>query len=279
MHSAFTHPTDTPAPAPFREPAVPRVDADRLLGIPLALTTYEGVLNWIDAMVAARTRGYVCVAAVHTVMASREDPELRAAVLGSDLTVPDGQPLVWALNALGHRLPDRVYGPDLMWKACARAAKTGQRFYLYGGRNQGALAQLALELRRAHPGLRIVGGYSPPHRELTEEELDDVTADIDASGADVVWVGIGVPKQEKWMARARDRLDAPVLIGVGAAFDFHAGLVPQAPERLQRLGLEWAFRLSQEPRRLWRRYLRYNPRFVTGFARQYARHRRAVAHR
>jgi len=145
--------------------------------------------------------------------------------------------------------------------------------YLYGGRNQGALVQLALELRRAHPGLQIVGGYSPPHRELTPDERETVVGEINASGADVVWVGIGVPKQEKWMASLRDRLDAPVLVGVGAAFDFHAGLVPQAPERLQRLGLEWAFRLSQEPRRLWRRYLRYNPRFVTGFARQYARRR------
>jgi N-acetylglucosaminyldiphosphoundecaprenol N-acetyl-beta-D-mannosaminyltransferase len=265
-----------PSPEPGR---VPHVDAQRLLGIPLALTDYERTLDWIDGMVAARRKGYICVAAVHTVMASQEDPELRSAVLGSDLTVPDGTPLVWALNALGHDLDARVYGPDLMWKACERAARTGRRFYLYGGRHQGALAQLALELRRAHPGLQIVGGYSPPHRQLTSEEEDRLAADINASGADVVWVGIGVPKQEKWMARMRDRLGAPVLIGVGAAFDFHAGLVPQAPQRLQRLGLEWAFRLAQEPRRLWKRYLRYNPRFVTGFARQYARHRLATTRR
>ena len=123
------------------------------------------------------------------------------------------------------------------------------------------------------PGLRIVGGHCPPFRPLTDAEEAAVAEEINRSGADVVWVGIGVPKQEKWMARMRDRLDAPVLIGVGAAFDFHAGLVPQAPDALQRLGLEWLFRLVQEPRRLWRRYLRYNPRFVVGFARQYARHR------
>ena len=246
-----------------------------VLGIPLALTDYDGTLDWIDAAVAAGRRGYICVAATHTVMAAADDPELRAAVRGADFTVPDGQPLVWALNLLGHRVGDRVYGPDLMDRACARAAETGRRFYLYGGRNQGALAQLARNLRLRHPGLRIVGGHVPPFRELTDAEEEAVAADILRSGADVVWVGIGVPKQEKWMARMRHRLSAPVLVGVGAAFDFHAGLIPQAPGWMQRLGLEWAFRLAQEPRRLWRRYLRYNPRFVVGFARQWARERLA----
>jgi N-acetylglucosaminyldiphosphoundecaprenol N-acetyl-beta-D-mannosaminyltransferase len=210
----------------------------------------------------------VCVAAVHTVMACRDEPGLRRAVLGADFTVPDGQPLVWALNALGHRVRSRVYGPELMDRACARAAASGQRFFLYGGRNQGALAQLARTLRLRHPGLKIVGGHCPPFRELSAAEEEAVAAEINRSEADVVWVGIGVPKQEKWMARMRERLEAPVLVGVGAAFDFHAGLVRQAPDGLQRLGLEWAFRLVQEPRRLWRRYLRYNPRFVAGFARQ-----------
>jgi N-acetylglucosaminyldiphosphoundecaprenol N-acetyl-beta-D-mannosaminyltransferase len=246
-----------------------------VLGVPLAITDYERTLDWVDGSVEAGRRGYVCVAAVHTVMACQEDPELRAAVLGGTFTVPDGQPLVWALNALGHGLPHRVYGPELMDRACARAAQTGQRHYLYGGRNPGALAELARVLRLRHPGLKIVGGHCPPFRPLTDAEEDAVAAEINRSGADVVWVGIGVPKQEKWMARMRDRLDPPVLVGVGAAFDFHAGLVPQAPDALQRLGLEWAFRLVQEPRRLWRRYLRYNPRFVLGFLRQYLRHLRS----
>jgi N-acetylglucosaminyldiphosphoundecaprenol N-acetyl-beta-D-mannosaminyltransferase len=246
-----------------------------ILGVPLALIDYERVMTWIDGTVAAAGRAYLCVAAVHTVMACQEDPELRDAVLGADFTVPDGQPLVWALNALGHTLPDRVYGPELMERACARAARTGQRFYLYGGRNHGALAELVRTLRLRHPGLKIVGGHCPPFRPLSDEEEDAIADEINRSGADVVWVGIGVPKQEKWMARMRGRLEAPVLIGVGAAFDFHAGLVPQAPEPLQRLGLEWAFRLVQEPRRLWRRYLRYNPRFVAGFLRQYVGHLRS----
>jgi N-acetylglucosaminyldiphosphoundecaprenol N-acetyl-beta-D-mannosaminyltransferase len=249
---------------------VPLPETDAVLGVPIALTDYERALRWLDDMVEARERGYICVSNVHSVMAATEDPELRRAMLGSSLNVPDGMPLVWALNLLGHSLRDRVYGPELMARACARAAESGQRFYLYGGRNQGALVQLALNLRTRYPGVRIVGGYSPPHRPLSEEEADQIAREINATGADVVWVGIGVPKQEKWMAAMRDRLQAPVLVGVGAAFDFHAGLVPQAPPRLQKAGLEWLYRLVQEPRRLWRRYLRYNPRFVAAFARQLA---------
>jgi N-acetylglucosaminyldiphosphoundecaprenol N-acetyl-beta-D-mannosaminyltransferase len=244
-----------------------------VLGVPLALTDYAGTLDWIDSAIERAHRGYLCVAAVHTVMACREDPELRRAVLGADFTVPDGTPLVWALRLLGHPISTRVYGPDLMEAACARAARTGRRFYLYGGRNAGALAQLARELRLRHPGLQIVGGRVPPFRALTPAEEAAVAADIDRSGAEVVWVGIGVPKQEKWMAAMRERLQAPVLIGVGAAFDFHAGIVPQAPAAMQRLGLEWLYRLWQEPRRLWRRYARYNPRFIWEFGRQYLRHR------
>jgi N-acetylglucosaminyldiphosphoundecaprenol N-acetyl-beta-D-mannosaminyltransferase len=244
-----------------------------VLGVPLALTDYEHTLDWIDHAVAAGHRGYLCVAATHTVMAAGDDPALRAAVLGADFTVPDGQPLVWALKALGHDVGDRVYGPDLMDRACARAARTGRRFYLYGGRNQGALAQLARVLRLRYPGLQIVGGHAPPFRELSDAEEEAIAADIRRSDAEVVWVGIGVPKQEMWMARMRHRLTTPVFVGVGAAFDFHAGLIPQAPGWMQRAGLEWLFRLAQEPRRLWRRYLRYNPRFVAGFARQWARER------
>jgi N-acetylglucosaminyldiphosphoundecaprenol N-acetyl-beta-D-mannosaminyltransferase len=254
-------------------PQTPRVDEEPVLGVPLALTDYDQTLEWIDATIAHHGRGYICVAAVHTVMVCQEDPELRAAVLNADFVVPDGQPLVWAMNALGHHLPSRVYGPTLMERACERAARTGVRMYLYGGRNQGALVQLALNLRQRFPGVKIVGGYSPPFRDLSPQEEDAIVVEMNRSKADVVWVGVGAPKQEKWMAAMRDRLDAPVLVGVGAAFDFHAGLVPQAPEWMQSAGLEWLFRMAQEPRRLAPRYARYNPRFIRGFARQYARHR------
>ena len=247
--------------------------AVNVLGIPLALTDYEATMAWMDAMIAHREKGYICVAATHTVMVCDEDPELRDAVLKASLTLPDGQPLVWAMNALGGDLEERVYGPELMARCCERAARTGTRMYLYGGRNQGALVQLALNLRQRFPGVKIVGGYSPPFRDLSEEEEDAIVEEMNRSKADIVWVGVGAPKREKWMAAMRDRLDAPVLVGVGAAFDFHAGLIPQAPGWMQSAGLEWLFRMAQEPRRLGPRYVRYNPRFITGFARQYARHR------
>src|ERR1700754_578576 len=141
-----TMPLHSPSPAAVADPPAP-MPSVAALGVELAPTDCERALDWIDAAVAAQARAYVCVAAVHTVMACQEDPQLRAAVAGADFTVPDGQPLVWALNMLGHPLPDRVYGPELMDRACARAARTGRRFYLYGGRNQGALAQLARSLR------------------------------------------------------------------------------------------------------------------------------------
>ncbi len=184
---------------------------------------------------------------------------------------------MWALNALGNSLRDRVYGPELMARAFARARSNGQRVYLYGGRDQDALVQLGMNMRGRFPGVNIVGGYAPPFRPLSTEERSAVIDEINDSEADVVWVGIGVPKQEKWMAAMRPHLEAPVLVGVGAAFDFHAGLVPQAPPLLQGAGLEWAYRLAHEPRRLWRRYLRYNPRFVGAFARQLAARRGRLA--
>ena len=256
------------------EPSLAVPPRAEVLGVPLALTDYRRTMDWMDAMVAARRRGYICCAAVHTVMLCREDPELRAAVLGSSMTVPDGQPLVWALRALGHQISARVYGPDLMAAYCERSALNGIGQFLYGGRDAAALEQLERSLRERYPGLRIVGKHSPPHRPLDAAEERAVAEEINRARPDVVWVGIGVPRQEKWMARMRDALDAPVLVGVGAAFDFHAGLVAQAPPSLQRAGLEWAYRLAREPRRLWRRYLNYNPRFVAAFSRQYAHRRR-----
>src|SRR4051812_18480253 len=249
-------PFSTPAPiddaraVAADDPAMPPPTVD-VLGVSLALTDYERTMDWMDATIRTRGKGYVCVAATHTVVATHDDPELRAAVEGASLVVPDGQPVVWAMNALGHDLTHRVYGPDLMAKYCERSARTGARMFLYGGRNQGALVQLALNLRRRFAGVQIVGGYAPPFRPLSDEELDAVVAEINHAKPDVVWVGIGVPKQEKWMAALRDRLDAPVLVGVGAAFDFHAGLVPQAPAWMQSAGLEGLFPPSEGPRPPW----------------------------
>ncbi len=257
-----------PGPAPDAPRELQRAS---ILDIPLAIGDYESTMDWMDEAIAAGTKVSISAAAVHLVMVAQDDAETREAVR-EIVTVPDGQPLVWALRALGHADASRIYGPELMARYCERAAETGARMFLYGGRNQGALVQLVLNLRQRYPGLQIAGGYSPPFRPETEEERDAIAAEINASGADIVWVGTGQPKQEKWMADMRDRLDAPILAGVGAAFDFHAGLVPQAPPWMQTSGLEWTYRLAHEPRRLWRRYARYNPRFVTGFAGQWLRH-------
>ncbi len=256
---------------PTLPPLPPRAD---VLGVPLAVSDYREVLDWMEALIAADGRAYVTAAAVNLVMSAREEPETLAAVLGATLAVPDGQPLVWALRALGHRRATRVYGPDLMAGFCERAARAAIPVYLYGGRTPEALELLRRRLSERFPGLPIVGGYSPPFRALTAEEEARVIADIDRSGAAVVWVGTGQPKQEKWMLAMRPRLRAPLLVGVGAAFDFHAGLVPQAPGWMGRAGLEWLYRLWREPRRLWRRYARYNPRFLAEFLGQYVRHRR-----
>jgi N-acetylglucosaminyldiphosphoundecaprenol N-acetyl-beta-D-mannosaminyltransferase len=258
-----------PEPANVATPAIPT--RAEVLGIPLAVSDYGEVLDWMEATIAAGGRGYLTAAAVNLVMSAREDPETLAAVLGATLAVPDGQPLVWALKALGQAGATRIYGPDLMAAFCARAAAAATPIYLYGGRTPQALELLTSRLRERFPGLRIAGGHSPPFRELTPAEEAQAIADIDGSGAQVVWVGTGQPKQELWMHRMRPRLQAPLLVGVGAAFDFHAGLVPQAPPWMQRRGLEWTYRLAREPRRLWRRYARYNPRFVWGFAGQYLR--------
>ena len=233
------------------------------------MTDYAAVIAWIDAMIASDCPGSLSAAAVHLVMRAQEDADVLGAVLATTLVVPDGQPLVWALRALGHRAATRVYGPELMTRYCEHAAQTGTPVYLYGGRNDAALVELAVALRTRHPGLAIAGAHASPFRELSAEEDEADAARIDASGAAVVWVGTGQPRQEQWMARMRARLAAPMLIAVGAAFDFHAGLVPQAPAWMGSHGLEWSYRLAREPRRLWRRYARYNPRFVAAFAHQY----------
>jgi N-acetylglucosaminyldiphosphoundecaprenol N-acetyl-beta-D-mannosaminyltransferase len=259
--------TSREAPPPA---GVPKRD---LLGVPFALTDYGQAMDVMDGMIERRERGYVCAAAVHVLMVGRHDPETRAALRGASLVVPDGRPLVWALNLLGARLEDRVYGPELTVRYCRRAAERGHRVWLYGGATPAALAELERVLVARFPGIRVAGGISPPHRPLTEAEERELAERIDADSPDVVWVGIGAPKQELWMARMRPLLEAPVLAGVGAAFDFIAGRKRQAPAWMQRSGLEWAFRLSQDPRRLGPRYLRYNPAFVAAFARQYVRER------
>jgi N-acetylglucosaminyldiphosphoundecaprenol N-acetyl-beta-D-mannosaminyltransferase len=254
-------------------PALSEIPKRDLLGVPIALVDYEQTMDVMDRMIETGERGYVCAVAVHVLMVARDDPETRAALLSSSLNVPDGQPLRWALSALGHRLSDRVYGPQLMERYCRRAGERRRRVWLCGGQHEEALARLAQTLEHRFPGIEIAGASAPPHRSLTDIENEELGQRINADRPDIVWVGLGAPRQEKWMAQMRPRLEAPVLAGVGAAFDFLPGLKKQAPDWMQRRGLEWLFRLSQEPRRLGPRYLRYNPTFVLAFARQYLRER------
>ena len=235
-----------------------------LLGVRFALADYEGALRRIDEMVAARDRGYFCATSVHGLMESGGDPELAAALNGAELNLPDGMPVVWALNLLsdGRPLRDRVYGPTLMERACERAAESGQSIYLYGGHDDGALRELKTALRRRSPSIEIAGSWSPPHRELSPEEDRDAAERIEESGAAIVWCGISTPRQEKWVARIRPLVSAPVMISVGAAFDFLAETKRRAPLWMQQSGLEWLYRLLSEPKRLAGRYARTNCEFA-----------------
>ncbi len=248
-----------------RVPArIQRVD---VLGVGISAINMDMALEEITRWIEQRESHYVCVTGVHGVMESQRDPELLAIHNNSGLTTPDGMPMVWAGHRAGARWMSRVYGPDLMLRVLERAAQRGWKSFLYGGK-EGVPELLAAKLTERFPGLKIVGMYSPPFRPLTPEEDEEIVARINASEADLVWVGLSTPKQERWMAAHVGRLNAPVLLGVGAAFDFHAGLVPQAPRWMQQRGLEWFYRLTKEPRRLWKRYLRNNPAFVVRILRR-----------
>jgi N-acetylglucosaminyldiphosphoundecaprenol N-acetyl-beta-D-mannosaminyltransferase len=234
--------------------------APRILGMRVDPTSYEEATEKVLAWAAAGESRYVCVANVHMVMEAHDDPSFRALVNAADLVTPDGMPLVWMLRKLGYPHQKRVYGSELTSRVCAEAARRGVPVGFYGGHPE-ALEALVRNLSARFPGLRVVYAYSPPFRPLTPEEDERVTEEINASGARILFVGLGCPKQEWWMAEHKGRVRA-VMLGVGAAFDFHAGRVRQAPVWMQRAGLEWLFRLVQEPRRLWRRYLKHNPRFL-----------------
>ena len=240
--------------------AAPR-ERVNVLGVGVDPVNPARAVEIIERWIAGRDRQYVCVSGIHGVMESQQDESLRAIHNRAGLVVPDGMPLVWLSRLHGFRQADRVYGPDLLLECCGRSIRTGHRHYFYGG-GSGVPEQLVSRLQERFPGLTVAGTFSPPFRPLAPEEDGAVIHRINAAQPDIVWVGLSTPKQERWMAEHRDRLEAPVLIGVGAAFDFHAGLKRQAPRWMQRSGLEWLFRLLSEPRRLWRRYLRNNPLFV-----------------
>ncbi len=204
---------------------------------------------------------YICVTSVHGIVTAQDDPAFADILNAADIATPDGMPVVWALRSFGCENQQRVYGPTLMLKLCQSAALHGQRVFLYGGRED-TLGLLVSRLHRQFPNLEIAGVLSPPFRALTEEEKGDIRQRILQSNCDVVFVGISTPKQERWMHENRYYFPGATLVGVGAAFDFHAGRTKQAPAWMQRNGLEWLFRLAMEPTRLWKRYLFTTPRFL-----------------
>jgi N-acetylglucosaminyldiphosphoundecaprenol N-acetyl-beta-D-mannosaminyltransferase len=214
--------------------------------------------DWIAQHGECRT---IAVTGMHGIMEAHHDRAFKNILNSSTLVVPDGMPLVWLARLKGKQLKRRVYGPELMTTFCETSAGKGYRHFLYGGA-PGVAEKLAKELANQFPGLVIAGTFSPPFRPVTAEEDEEIIRQISAAQPDVLWVGLSTPKQERWMDAHHKLLNIPVLVGVGAAFDIHSGLKKQAPAWMREHGLEWFYRLVQEPKRLWRRYVLYGSEFV-----------------
>jgi N-acetylglucosaminyldiphosphoundecaprenol N-acetyl-beta-D-mannosaminyltransferase len=227
-----------------------------VLGVGVDAINMSNAVAAIDAWIARREQHYVTVTPAHAIMDAYRDPALRKIFNASGMTTPDGMAIVWLLRLHGHGRVERVYGPDLMLALCAHGLERGYRHFLFGGGPEVA-ARLSERLRARFEGLNVVGTDSPPFAAPSPEEDEQAVWRINAARPDIVWVGLSTPKQERWMAAHLGRVTAPVMIGVGAAFDFLSGRKAQAPRWMQRSGLEWLFRLATEPRRLWPRYRQY----------------------
>jgi N-acetylglucosaminyldiphosphoundecaprenol N-acetyl-beta-D-mannosaminyltransferase len=238
-----------------------------VLGVGISVLNLRTALDAIAAARRDRRKGFICVTGVHGVMEAQDDAAFKNILNRALLCTPDGMPMVWLGRLHGHHEMSRVYGPDLMLEVCAWSEKNPCRHFFYGGAD-GVAELLAEKLKMKFPKLEVVGTFTPPFRALNAAEENDLQARLRAARPDILWVGLSTPKQEKFMAEFLPKLDVPLLIGVGAAFDFHAGRVRQAPRWMQRSGLEWLFRLACEPRRLARRYLKNNPLFVWKIAGQ-----------
>jgi N-acetylglucosaminyldiphosphoundecaprenol N-acetyl-beta-D-mannosaminyltransferase len=253
-------------PSPESPPA--RNHLPQILGMNVNPTSYaeasRTIMDWAEHGLSR----YVCVATVNNVMESWDSPAFRKLTNQADMVTPDGMPLVWGLRMMGFRNASRVYGPDLTPIVLQLAADSGVPVGFYGS-TQDVLDKIAEVTGRLYPALKIAYSWSPPFRPLTPEEDETVVTEINKSGARILFIGLNTPKQDFWMAAHRNRVQA-VMLGVGAAFDFIAGSKPQAPRWMMRAGLEWIFRLATEPRRLWKRYLKHNPRFLALFACQLA---------
>jgi N-acetylglucosaminyldiphosphoundecaprenol N-acetyl-beta-D-mannosaminyltransferase len=232
-----------------------------VLGVGVSAINMSEALAHISQAVENKRKGYVCVTGVHGVSEAQSDPAFRRILNGAFLCTPDGMPLVWVGRCKGARQMDRVYGPDLMLEVMEASERTGWRHFFYGGTN-GTAEMLKEKLLARFSKLQVAGTYEPPFRPLHAVERDQLCETVRLARVDMMWIGLSTPKQERFMAENLDKFDVALMFGVGAAFDFHAGRVPQAPRWMQRSGLEWFYRLCREPRRLWKRYLKNNPLFV-----------------
>jgi N-acetylglucosaminyldiphosphoundecaprenol N-acetyl-beta-D-mannosaminyltransferase len=243
------------------EPMTKIAPRANVLGVGISAINLDSTTELVVQALARRVKGYVCVTGVHGVSEAQSDPSFRAILNHAFLNTPDGMPMSWVGKWQGFRDIDRVYGPDLMLRVCEISGGRGFTHFFYGGA-PGVAEQLKARLEQRFSDLKVVGTYSPPFRPLTGEEEEALRRRVAELKPDIFWVGLSTPKQEKFMAQYWQKLDATLFFGVGAAFDFHAGRVRQAPRWMQRAGLEWLFRLVSEPRRLWKRYLKNNPLFV-----------------
>lgn len=235
-----------------------------VIGLHIDALGWDACVDRVLGWASRRESRYVCLCNAHSVVTARREPAFARAIGAADLALADGAPVAWRLRTLGFPGQPRLSGPDLMWRLCRSAEREGLGIFLYGGTAH-TLRRLSARLAADFPDLVVAGCYAPPYRALTAVESEQVTRAIRESGAHLVFVGLGCPRQETWMAAHRGGIDA-VLIGVGAAFDFHAGTVIRAPRWMQRAGLEWLHRLGAEPHRLWRRYLVTNTLFIAYLA-------------
>lgn len=253
--------------AKFTVPAVKRVN---VLGVGVSVLNLDLARDYFADCIRNKVRGYVCVTGVHGVMEAQDNPQMKAILNQALLCTPDGMPMVWCGKLNGFREMDRVYGPDLMMEICQLP---NCRHFLFGGAN-GCAAELKRALEKRFPGIQVVGTYEPPWRPLNPAEEAALAEQVRQAQPDVMWVGLSTPKQEKFMAEYLPKLAVTIMVGVGAAFDFHTGRVRQAPRWMQRSGLEWFYRLCCEPRRLWKRYCKNNPRFAISVLAQFLKLRK-----
>lgn len=266
------------APSPLRvsaqDASVPQQSYADVLGVRVSAVNMGLAITIADEWLCGNCPGYICVTGVHGVMEAQRDLSLRDILNQGMMNLPDGMPMSWVGRLQGFADMDRVFGPDFMKEFCRLSQHRSYRHFLYGG-EPGVAERLKEMLEAQFPGLQIVGTFTPPFRPLAPEEEDELLEQVHSSQPHIMWVGLSTPKQERFMARYVDRLQVPLLVGVGAAFDYHTGRIRDCSPWIKRAGLQWLHRLLQDPRRLWRRYLRNNPVFIAKILLQFLRGNRS----